>query len=212
MTTDVRPWEGMKLRLLNGSHSLLAYVGGMSGRRTIVECMREPRLSALVERYLAREGGPSLTDVPESAWKDMAASIVRRFGNDSLAHKTNQIAMDGSQKIPQRWLAGTSERLRAGAACPCTALGLAGWLYHMREQDEAGVSFPMRDPQRDALLAAFGPGMEPDARVDALFARRELVPDYLGTVPGYADQVKAMLRLMLEQGALAAVEATLRQP
>ncbi len=125
MTGDVRPYESMKLRLLNGSHSLLAYLGGMAGKETIVDCMREPLLAELVQRYLTTEAGPSLTGVPENVWQDAAASIVRRFNNDSLAHKTNQIAMDGSQKIPQRWLHGTMARLAEGADCPCTALGLA---------------------------------------------------------------------------------------
>jgi fructuronate reductase len=191
---------------------LLAYVGGMAGRQTIVDCMREPRLAGLVERYLAREAGPSLADVPGSAWKDMAANIVRRFKNDSLGHKTNQIAMDGSQKIPQRWLAGTAERLLAGAACPCTALGLAGWLHHLREQDEAGQPFPVSDPKRESLLAACSPGLEPEERVDALFALRELMPATLAENPGYVGQVKAMLRLMRDRGVLAAVEATLSLP
>ena len=215
MVSDVRPYEGMKLRLLNGSHSLLAYVGGMSGRETIVACMRDPQLAALVERYLSREGGPSLHDVPAAVWKDMAASIVRRFNNDSLAHKTNQIAMDGSQKVPQRWLAGTVDRLQAGEPCACTALGLAGWLYHMREVDDAGQPFPMRDPQRDALRAALGlmsgTPENADACVDALFAQRHLVPEQLAAAPTYVAQVKAMYRLMLDQGAAAALKATLQR-
>ena len=209
MVGDVRPYEGMKLRLLNGSHSLLAYVGGMSGRQTIVDCMREPLLEALIERYMQTEGGPSLVELPEAVWKETAANIVRRFKNDSLAHKTNQIAMDGSQKIPQRWLAGSVERLRAGAACPCAALGLAGWLYHMRETDDAGQPFPMRDPQRESLFAALS-AKEPGSRVDALFARRELVPVELAAASGFVAQVEAMYGLMLEQGALAAVRETLR--
>ena len=210
MTADVRPYEGMKLRLLNGSHSLLAYAGGMAGKETIVACMREPLLAALVERYLQTEGGPSLHDVPEQDWKASAAAIVKRFSNDSLAHKTNQIAMDGSQKISQRWMSGARDRLMAGAACPCTALGLAAWVYHMREKDEAGGAFPMRDPLRERMLETLRPlDNAPGAVIDALFAQADLIPAEVAANAAYRERVKAMYALMLDKGALAAVKATL---
>ena len=210
MTSDVRPYEYMKLRQLNGSHSLLAYLGGMAGKEIILDCMREPLLAELVKRYLATEAGPSLSGVPEDVWQSNSAAILRRFSNDSLAHKTNQIAMDGSQKIPQRWLNGTLIRLEQGAPCPCTALGLAGWVYHMRERDENGQAFPMRDPWRESLLADLLPLLEqPEACIKALFARADLFPPTLAANSAYVQQVQTMYSLIRERGVLAAMQATL---
>ncbi|MDN3712921.1 hypothetical protein QWZ10_16330 [Paracoccus cavernae] len=102
LTSDVRPYEAMKLRMLNGSHSMLAYAGFLSGRPFVRDVMADPALSLLVRRHL----GAAAASLPEGA-PDPAAyaeALVARFQNPAIAHATAQIAMDGSQKMPQRIL------------------------------------------------------------------------------------------------------------
>ena len=118
MVSDVAPFETMKLRMLNGSHSLLAYLGALAGIETVFDGVSHTPLRALLRRYMLEEAAPTL-EMPEGT--DLTAyadSLLARFANDSLRHRLQQIAMDGSQKLPQRWLNGALERASTGQASP----------------------------------------------------------------------------------------------
>ena len=115
LVADVAPYETMKLRLLNGSHSTLAYLGYLAGYETIADTMADTSFRRLVRGLMDEETGPTL-DLPPGAdvgrYKD---ALIARFANPALRHRTWQIAMDGSQKLPQRLLAATArDRLAAG--------------------------------------------------------------------------------------------------
>ena len=102
MVEDVRPFETMKLRMLNGSHSLLAYVGLLVGHETVFDAVSDANLLRLIGRYMAEEAAPTL-DMPAGIDLSVYAHDLKaRFANDSLQHRLRQIAMDGSQKLPQR--------------------------------------------------------------------------------------------------------------
>ena len=98
----------MKLRLLNGAHSSLAYLGYLAGYETIAETMADPAFAAFARR-LMDEVTPTLTVPPGDRRDGLQAALCERFGNPALKHRTWQIAMDGSQKLPQRLL-GTDPR------------------------------------------------------------------------------------------------------
>ena len=115
LVADVRPYEEMKLRLLNGSHSTVAYLGRLAGWETVADAMAEPALGLHVAA-LMREVATTL-HLP--AGVDLEAyqrSLLERFANPALNHKTAQIAMDGSQKLPQRLFAPALDRRERGAA------------------------------------------------------------------------------------------------
>ena len=204
MVGDVAPYELMKLRLLNGSHSLLAYVGGMAGCATVAECMQNPLLTALIERYMLREAGPSLEREVSVAWRQAVPKILGRFANTSLAHKTEQIAMDGSQKIPQRWLNGALSQHKAAQQSACVALGMAAWLFHMHEKNEQGRSFTMNDPRKAELQACLEHNT-PAARVQALCAAPGLMPEALQQDEAFTGQIYNFYELMCRRGSLAAL-------
>ncbi|WP_020520800.1 mannitol dehydrogenase family protein [Catelliglobosispora koreensis] len=103
-TSDVAPWEHLKLRALNGVHSALAYLGALAGRDTIAEALRMPGMTGLLHRYVETEVRACLVP-PEGV--DVVAygrSALERFANADLGHRTRQVAMDGTQKLPQRLL------------------------------------------------------------------------------------------------------------
>ena len=123
MVADVEPFETMKLRMLNGSHSLLAYLGALAGIETVYDGINHDELRALLRRYMLEEAAPTL-EMPEGIdLEAYADSLLARFANDSLRHRLQQIAMDGSQKLPQRWLSGALKRSAAGQSSPWVALG-----------------------------------------------------------------------------------------
>ena len=145
MVSDVTPFEHMKLRLLNASHSALAYLGYLAGHETIASTMTDLRFAALA-RQVMHDAAPTLT-MPEGT--DLAAysaSLLQRFSNPALHHRTWQIAMDGSQKLPQRLLATMQDRLRLGLSIDTHALAVAGWMRYVTAKDEQGRAIDVRDP------------------------------------------------------------------
>ncbi|WP_288436971.1 mannitol dehydrogenase family protein [uncultured Pseudomonas sp.] len=196
MVADVRPFETMKLRLLNGSHSLLAYVGSLAGHGTVAEAMADERLAALVHRYMSREAAPTL-DMPEGVdLPGYAQALVARFRNDALQHRLRQIAMDGSQKLPQRWLLGAWQLLEQGGDPACTALGVAAWIHYGEGEGEA-----LDDPLR-ATLAALPTGA---ARVDAVLALAEVFPPDLAAHPVFRAAVQRAHARIAAAGIEAAI-------
>ncbi|MDN3523193.1 mannitol dehydrogenase family protein [Halomonas ramblicola] len=208
MVADVAPFETMKLRLLNGSHSLLAYLGAPAGIETVFEAVSRDDLRALLRRYMLEEAAPTLA-MPEGT--DLAAyadSLLARFANDSLRHRLHQIAMDGSQKLPQRWLQGSLARREAGQATPCTALGLAAWIRYTAGRDRQGQPYAVDDPlaPRFAELHARH-GQAPEALVTAFLAMDDVVPPALAADAVFAEAVLTAYRSLTEQGLDGALAA-----
>ncbi|KAK0341296.1 hypothetical protein LTR94_026944, partial [Friedmanniomyces endolithicus] len=126
LTNAVEPWEDAKLRLLNGAHSALAYLGALSGYEHVHEAVAEPSFRAYVEA-LWDEAQTTLSPPSGLDIAEYRRQLMSRFSNSALMHRTRQIAMDGSQKLPQRLLAGAAERLAAGQGIDAIALGVAAW-------------------------------------------------------------------------------------
>jgi fructuronate reductase len=176
-TDDVAPFELMKLRMLNGAHSALAYLGYLAGHETIAEASSDPIFAAFVER-LWGEIRPSVPAPRGADLEDYATRLLDRFRNTALRHRTWQIAMDGSQKLPQRLLGPIRDALAAGRPFPCLALTIAGWMRYVAGVDEQGRPIDVRDPLLPALRQACAPGLgDPRAlassllRVEAVFGR-----------------------------------------
>ncbi|HEY4422122.1 MAG TPA: mannitol dehydrogenase family protein, partial [Pseudonocardia sp.] len=155
LTADVAPYEAVKLRLLNATHSLLAYTGALAGYATIAEAMRDDRLAAAATALMAQDALPTLTRPDDLDLTGYQQSVLARFANPVLRHRTTQVAMDGSQKLPVRLLGTVRDRLRAGAEPRWAALAVAAWMvYVAREHDALGRPLPLDDPLADRLRAA----------------------------------------------------------
>ncbi len=150
MTDDVLPWEQMKLRMLNGSHSFLAWLGYLAGHAHISDCMRDDVFRRAARQLMLDEQAPTLTitGVDLLAYAD---SLIARFSNPALKHRTWQIAMDGSQKLPQRMLDGIRVHLARDSRWPLLALGVAGWMRYVSGTDDAGQTIDVRDPLVDKI-------------------------------------------------------------
>jgi fructuronate reductase len=162
LVADVAPFEMMKLRLLNGSHSTLAYLGFLMGHEFVWQAAGDPLLASLVERQMAEEIAPTLVRPAGIDLSAYCAQLMQRFRNSALPHRTRQIAMDGSQKLPQRMLGTVRDRISAGAAFPHLALAIAGWIRYASGSDEQGDVIDVADP-----LAATFARIVADARGDA---------------------------------------------
>jgi fructuronate reductase len=148
---DVAPWEEMKLRMLNGSHSLIAYLGCLAGYKTVATCMADEALVKLIKTYMLEEAAPTLNMPGGVDLEAYAQALLQRFSNASLQHQTRQIAMDGSQKIPQRWLQGACINLQAGNFPKITALGLAAWIVYL-QNSQVSPGYSIDDPLASELI------------------------------------------------------------
>ncbi|WP_332678232.1 mannitol dehydrogenase family protein [Brevundimonas sp.] len=144
--SDVGPYETAKLRMLNGAHSALAYLGLRRGHVFVHEAVADPSLRALVDRLMRIEAPASFAPAPGQDLDAYADALLARFANPALAHRLSQIAMDGSQKIPQRWLETLQARQDRGETSPAIVEALAGWALHVR-----GDNGPVDDPAADDL-------------------------------------------------------------
>jgi fructuronate reductase len=173
LTQAVEPWEDAKLRLLNGAHSAVSYLGALAGYRHVHEAVAEPALRAVVER-LWDEAETTLDPPPGLDIAAYRAALMARFDNAALMHRTYQIAMDGSQKLPQRLLHTLEARLAAGQSVKALALGVAAWMRWQDGVDEAGEAYVVQDPlaARTAGLLT-GTGTD-EARVEALLTLSEV--------------------------------------
>lgn len=165
---DVRSYETAKLRMLNGAHSLLAYVGLARGHAFVHQAIADPALRSLVEALLHEEAAPTIVTGAGQDLGAYAAALIERFGNPALNHRLIQIAMDGSQKVPQRWLDTLAANQAAGRECQAIRQGLAAWIRHLR-----GANGPVDDP-RAAELAEAVATVDP---VGALFGQGRLMGD-----------------------------------
>ncbi|WMC84876.1 mannitol dehydrogenase family protein [Streptomyces rochei] len=157
---DVTPYQLTKLRLLNGSHSALAYLGTAAGLTTIAETMATGWGERLV-RALCAEIAPTLpAGGPDPA--AYADDLVVRFRNPSMHHRLRQIASDGSLKITERWLPALRELRARGTSTPVLELALAAWAHSTSTADAPA------DPAAEALAACWRPATGPATTVRAL--------------------------------------------
>jgi len=199
---DVEPYEHMKLRLLNGSHSTLAYLGYLSGYETVADTMADPAFVRLVEGLMNEEVTPTLHMPPGADLSSYKRALIERFKNPALRHRTWQIAMDGSQKLPQRLLGTVRDRLRDNAPIRRLALGVAAWMRYVTGVDENGSEIDVRDPLAAILRErADRAGGDPERLVEELFALRAVFGEDLPRDERFTAPVIEALRQLYAKGA-----------
>ncbi len=180
--------ERLKLRMVNASHSALAYLAADAGVATVDAAMRMPHMRRYLECLMRDEIAATLGDIPGIDLVALQAQLLTRFANPSLAHQTHQIAMDGSQKIPQRWLGTVADRLARGQPVPLLALAIAAWLRYLAGSDEAGLVYSIQDPAAHHLALQRRRGEALAAGVsDVLAAERIQVATMLQFAPVFGE-------------------------
>ncbi|QRM33801.1 mannitol dehydrogenase family protein [Microvirga sp. VF16] len=199
---DVEPYEHMKLRLLNGSHSTLAYLGYLAGYETVADTMADPAFVRLIEGLMDVEVTPTLHMPPGADLTSYKRALIERFKNPALKHRTWQIAMDGSQKLPQRLLGTVRDRLREGTSIARLSLGVAAWMRYVTGVDENGAPIDVRDPMAARLRElADRAGRSAENLAGALFAVREIFGDDLPQDSRFTGAVTNSLKSLYEKGA-----------
>jgi fructuronate reductase len=168
LTDDAGPYERLKLRVLNGVHSALAYLGALAGCETIDRTLAIPGMRSLLERFIADDVAPSLDPPPGVSVVEYGRSVLDRFANPAIGHRTLQVAMDGTQKLPQRILHTIADRRAAGVVPQWGALILAAWIRFAAGQADDGRELPLDDPLAGPIRSALAMAGDSKAAVDAM--------------------------------------------
>ena len=214
---DVAPWEEAKLRMLNGTHSVIAYAGRVFGYATMDQAVQAPQIADHARTYMFDDALPSV-DTPAGA--DLTAygqGLLRRFANPATGHTTAQVSTDGSQKIPFRWGSAAKFHLDQGRVPQGIAFGLAAWSEFVRRTVAAGGD--LGDPAAAEVLtttvqtvqagqsgeaAQTGEAAQPDTVAplliaQALIALPGILPAGVGTHPGLIAAVTTYVKEMTQQ-------------
>lgn len=197
VASDVEPYEQFKLRLLNASHSCLAYLARLLDIELVDEVMADPRFAAFVRGFLDEEAGSAVPRAPGIDLEAYKASLLTRFANPAIGDQVRRLCLDGAPKFPKFLLPTVRAQLAGGGSIRFAALALAGWCAYLGGRTEAGAPLELSpdpklaDAQRYAALsqedpaaflgfrAVFGDDLPADRRfaaafVDALLAIRSV--------------------------------------
>lgn len=207
LVKEVHVFEKIKLRLLNGAHSTLAYTGYLSGFDYISEVMEQAAFVNMAKIYMAREAGETLV-APAGFDIDAYQQQLRdRFTNKALKHRTWQIAMDGSQKLPQRLLETLREQLSGNGHIDILCLGVAAWIRYVSGVDEKGQAIEVSDPLAKELRAACDANQgNPAAMVKAVVSITKVFGDDLIHNEKFVNTTTQWLDRFYTKGVLASIQ------
>ncbi len=212
LVKNVKPFELMKLRMLNASHSTLAYLGFLAGYEYVSDAVANPNLQHVIHAMMSQEVMPTLpAELGElNNYRDQ---LIERFANRSLKHRTTQIATDGSQKLPQRLLGTIRDRLKQGQPINFLTLSVAGWMRYVMGVDEQGRAIEIKDPMRERLrnIADAASG-NPQQLVYGLLHVKEIFGEDLPHERVFVDAVTSHLSALLKLGAKAVLAQTRSLP
>ncbi|MGO4569816.1 mannitol dehydrogenase family protein [Rhizobium sp. 2YAF20] len=183
----VEPYEKMKLRLLNGSHSLIAYLGQLRGLEYVRDVMADADYQQIVRRHMLA-ALPTLDPVPGIDLAAYIDQLIARFANPAIAHRTAQIAMDGTQKLPQRIFAPASDALAAGHDADTFAYATALWIGYVLRAEKVD------DPRAVELSEAASQTTENGGNLAPFFDLPGLFPPALKTDHAWHHRVRSHLK------------------
>ena len=204
VVADVEPYERMKLRLLNASHSAMGYLGALAGFETVHQVIADPDVARTVRALMAEEVVPLLPPVPGIDLADYCETLIERFGNPMIADQLARICADGSGKLPVFILPSVREQLARGGPLARLALVVAAWCRYLTGEDEQGRRFQVDDPLAAELQArarAGGVDPSPVLRCARVFG------DDLAEAPAFVREVAAALASLHRHGVRATLAA-----
>lgn len=204
---DVIPFEEMKLRMLNGSHSFLAYLGYLGGYAHISDTMTNPAYKKAALELMLEEQAPTLSMPEGTDLTAYATLLIDRFTNPSLKHQTWQIAMDGSQKLPPRMLNSIIDHIENGSDFKRLAMGVAGWMRYVSATDEQEKAIDVRDPLAEKLKSICDQHGLNVSVVTALMMEESIFCPELVKNEQFVSDIQTAYSTLIELGAKDAVAA-----
>ena len=209
MVSNIELHEKMKLRCLNGTHSALAYLGYLAGFRTIAECVSDDSVVNYIQYLWEEEIIPTLGTPEGENLNDYCSKLLERYQNSALEHKTWQIAMDGSQKLPQRILETVSDLLKNQKNFQGLALAIAGWIKYVTGIDLNGETIDVRDPLANDFAVIAKKSKTSEDYVDFILDQSKVFPANLRDSSAFRTEIQKSYKLLEQYGSLSSIKKML---
>lgn len=199
LVADVEPYEKMKIRLLNGSHQVMCYIGMLFGYRYAPQAMEDEQIHRLIQRFMDDEATPLLPPVPGIDREEYKRTLRERFANPAINDQLGRIGTDGAARVTEFVLPTASEQWKRGGPITVAAFTVAAWIRFLNGRDDLGGELPFADALGEPLRET---ARQAGADAAPILSKTELFGS-LGTEPRFADAVNRWLRSFYENGARA---------
>ena len=206
MVSNVELHEKMKLRCLNGTHSALAYLGHLAGFTTIAECVSDNNLLNYIKYLWEKEIIPTLETPEGENLNDYCNKLVERYKNPAIEHKIWQIAMDGSQKLPQRILETVSDLLKNQRNFQGLAFAIAAWMKYVTGIGLNGQTIDVRDPLANDFAMIAKRSKTSKQYVETILDQSKVFPANLRDSSAFRLQIQKSYKLLEQYGSLISVK------
>jgi fructuronate reductase/mannitol 2-dehydrogenase len=206
LVADVSPYETMKLRLLNASHSAMGYLASLAGYATVDTVMADPLFRTFVERQMREEVAPLLPPVPGIDLDAYQRTLIKRFSNPKIGDQVARICLDGSAKVSKFLVPPLHDALSSGQPHRWLTVALAGWLRYLAGVDDHGEQIELQDARAAELHALASAGRDDPRPVLGL---RDLFGD-LADREAFVTELQADLRDLYARGARATLARALK--
>lgn len=212
-TDDVASYELLKLRVLNASNSMLAYLGLLGGEAYIARSMALPGVRAVLEKLMREEMVPTL-HVPDAIDIDpYIEELFERFGNLAVGHRTAQVGSDGSLKLPVRITEPVLYHMDRAGPPAAIALLVAAYIRCLATPDDAypvSTTGAPEDPRTEDLAALGRKHTNSRDLVHAVFHQANVFSAALGEATAFVDRVIELHQALEREGLNAAIADVLR--
>jgi mannitol 2-dehydrogenase len=179
-TDRVHDWELYKLRMLNATHSCLAYLMAIAGVVYVDEAIVIPAVRQYLERFLSTEAIPTLSEIPGHPAADYARTVLGRFENTGVRDQIARLCIDGTAKFPTFLIPTIERQLELDGPVECAALALAGWVRYLATvpageraydpQGDRAATFAVRSLEDPRAFLEFDQVFTPRLRESSRFA------------------------------------------
>ncbi|MBA1184780.1 mannitol dehydrogenase family protein [Stutzerimonas nitrititolerans] len=205
-TDDVTPYEEMKIKLLNGSHLALTYLGFLRGYRYVHETMEDPLLRRYVQRYMDEDVTPQLAPVPGIDLAQYKRTLIERFSNRAIADQLERVCSDGSSKFSKFSVPTINRLIADNAELDRAALVIAAWALYLRGVDENGERYRILDPRLEFCQALVA---EDEGLAERLLSREDIFGPQIARSLAFRDAFERNLLRLRSLGVKGTLELLL---
>ena len=212
VSDDVHGFEVLKIRLLNGTHSLIAYLGMLIGAQTIDEAVADPDIRSAVEKFMD-EMSETLQTPAGISLEEYRTSLLRRFSNSAIGHRSSQVGSDGSLKVPARIPEPVAIRAAAGRRSPMCAMLAAAFVRVMTDPSatDPSVREGLRDPALEILTSIGSSYSRETDRVRSVLVDSGVFPAQLADQDAFIGDCAELAETLRRAGVRAAIRAAIEQ-